>query len=188
MAGQMASVLGLSYLDPPQAQKAPTHVEALLPAPRALIHLMKGSWALIGKRCVLPWSPPECGFFANLEETVPDAPAAPGQSLHAPPFHPHSAHLRRTCPGRVQRRRKERVAGTRVVIPRGPWSPFSAWLPRREGISCGSAESTEPSSHLASSQGACGARLGVVLSLSILCSLFLCPAVTSQGPELFSRK
>lgn len=96
----------------------------------ALAFLVKGSWVLVRGGCVLLWSPLDCGLFVNLEETVPDAPAAPGQCLHAPPSHPDSAHLRRTCPGRIQRRSKERVAGTRVVILQGPWSPLSAWLPR----------------------------------------------------------
>lgn len=139
---------------------------------------MKGSWVLIGGMCVLPWSPPECGVFANLEKTVTNAPAAPGQSLHAPSSYPHSAHLRRTCPGRVQRKKKERVAGTRVVILQGPWRTLSQpGCQGERGYPEGTAESTELSSNLVSSQGAC--------RVSLLCSPFLCPAVTSQGPEHF---
>lgn len=71
----------------------------------------------------------------------------PSPCLHASPSHPHSAHLRRTCPGRVQRRRKERVTGTRVVILWGPWSPFLSLAAKVRGDTPGrNAESTDPSS------------------------------------------
>lgn len=96
----------------------------------ALAFLTKASQVLVGGRVSFPGALQTVSFFVNLEETVPEALAAPSQCLHAPSSHSDSAHLRRTCPGRVQRRRKERVAGTRVVIPQGTWSSFSAWLPR----------------------------------------------------------
>lgn len=74
--------------------------------------------------------------------------------------YPQSAHLRRTCPGRVQRKRKERAAGTRVVILQGPWRTLSQpGFQGERGDPEGTAESTELSSNLVSSQGACETRL-----------------------------
>lgn len=49
----------------------------------ALAFLMKGSLGPDWGRVCLTWSPPDCGLFVNLEETVPEAPAAPSQCLHA---------------------------------------------------------------------------------------------------------
>lgn len=53
------------------------------------------------------------------------------------------------------------------------------------GYPAGTVESTEPSSNSVSSQGAPGAGLGVVSALFLLCSLQPCPAIISQGLELF---
>ena len=124
-----------------------------------------------------PWA------FGKLQGNSAGAPVAPlpSRCLHASPSHPHSAHLRRTCPGRVQRRRKERVAGTRVVILWGPWSPFLSLAAKVRGDTRGrNAESTDPSSCSGRSrrepEGG-RARSGV---LSPHFSL-LCPVPLSQG-------
>lgn len=97
----------------------------------------------------LPLEPSYPWAFGKLQGNSAGAPVAPLPSpcLHASPSHPHSAHLRRTCPGTVQRRRKERVTGTRVVILWGPWSPFLSLAAKVRGDTPGrNAESTDPSS------------------------------------------
>lgn len=80
-----------------------------------------------GKVCLPTTSTSELSrlwAFGKLGGNSARAPAAPGPVFACTSFTPDSAHLRRTCPGRVQRRRKERVAGMRVVIPRGPLESF----------------------------------------------------------------
>lgn len=143
----MTSILGLSYLAPTQAHAVhPYRCSYTLNGAAPLYWTAPGpDWG----GCVLPWCPPDEVCFFKLRRNCGSCPIC----YHQPPVSvcssssPHWTHLSRTFPGKVQRRRK-RLAGTRVVILQGPWSPFSAWLPRWEQVSCRKANSIEPLSNL----------------------------------------
>lgn len=147
---------------------------------------MKGSWVLTGERRVLPGALQTVGFLQTWRKLC----QRPLLSLARVCMHLLLTPTQLTCGGPA-------LAGSRGEGWRGlqehklsfrgdPGALSQPGCQGERGYPVGTAESTEPSSNLVSSQGA-GARLGVV-QRSLLCSLLLCPAVTCQGPELFPWK